>query len=304
MPRILVTNPDPDVQQAVLSLLNANFDYDAEPCYSAGQSLDALHAGEFELVIADMALACADGHTFLRALLAADAHRPVLLTGSEGTVDQVVAALRAGAVGFVHTDKLDSDLTENITHVLSAAHRNKVHARVLDCMTQSVSTFEIDNDPLLLPALLTRFQSSAAMFGVCAEAGCTRLGIALEEALSNALYHGNLEVSSELRRESLEGYYELAGERRSQPPYCNRKIRVTETLTADAAVFTICDDGPGFDTAKLNAQPDTQDLEAVSGRGIPLMNAFMDEVTFNAQGNQVTLVKRKASSDDGLTLAA
>jgi anti-sigma regulatory factor (Ser/Thr protein kinase) len=34
-------------------------------------------------------------------------------------------------------------------------------------------------------------------------------------------------------------------------------------------------------------------LDAEGGRGIVLMKAFMDEVTYNARGNEVTLVKRR-----------
>jgi anti-sigma regulatory factor (Ser/Thr protein kinase) len=56
-------------------------------------------------------------------------------------------------------------------------------------------------------------------------------------------------------------------------------------------VFVIRDDGPGFDVREI-PDPGQTDLDKLSGRGLLLMRTFMDEVAFNSQGNQVTLVKK------------
>ncbi|MEM8738015.1 MAG: ATP-binding protein [Planctomycetota bacterium] len=303
MSRILVINPDDDHRQLTLKLLNGSADWYAEPCSSIERATEDLANGEYHLVVIDLGLADANGHAFLMELLATDPLRPVLVTGTDSKVDQVVQALEAGAAGFVHTARLQADLISTLDRVMAAAHRSQIHARLLDCMTSSTSTFVIDNDPLLLPTLLTRFQASATLFGVCDPSDRTRIGIALEEALSNALYHGNLEVSSQLREESLEDYFELAGERRESVPYRDRRIYVTEILTDEYAQFVIRDEGPGFDTSKLLEEVDADNLDALSGRGYLLMKSFMDEVSYNEQGNEVTLIKRKKSKA-GLTLAA
>lgn len=305
MPSLLVINPNAATQHTLLELLSAQPDWEARSAASMSQGLDLLAAGDFGMVVADLQLVAEDEQANLAALMTGDAYRPVLLTGSDGTVDQVVGALHAGAAGFIHTNRLDNELVDHITRVLNAAKRNKTQARLLECMSSSCSQFELENDPTLLPALLVRFQASAAMFGVCDESDRSRLGMALEEALSNALYHGNLEVSSDLRQESLTRYYDMAADRREQSPYRERRIHITETLTAESATFVIRDEGPGFDTSKVNDEPDPDDLEAVSGRGLMLMKAFMDEVTYNEKGNEVTLVKRRSGNgDEGLTLAA
>lgn len=304
MSRILVVNPDPAVQLRALKLLNAGCDWDAEPCATSEQALERLEADDFELILLDLTLAAEDRHSFLEQLHKTRKIRPVLLTGDQGTIDQVVEALQAGAAGFVHTSKLEADLINHVIRVANASHRNKCHARLLDCMTSSTSTFAIENDPLLLPTLLVRFQSSVSLFSVCEPADRTRIGIALEEAMSNALYHGNLEVDSKLREEDLEAYYELAGERRFSEPYASRKIHITETLTEDAATFTIRDEGPGFDTSKLDQGADENNLEKLSGRGLLMMKSFMDEVIYNDKGNEVTLVKRKKADAAEMTQAA
>lgn len=304
MPRILVSQPDPALRQHLRGLLEAQPAWETQGCDTIAQAIDQLAAGAFDLVVADLQPDVAHAQADLSALLVGGNGCPVLLTATHGTVDQVVASLNAGATGFVHTNRLDIDLVEQVGRVLAADLRNKSKARLLECMTSSRSAFALENDPALLPALLVRFQASAKLFGVCDEGERARIGMALEEALTNALYHGNLEVSSDLRRESLDRYYDLAADHRARAPYRDRRIHITETLTPDAATFTIRDEGPGFDTSNLDLEPDPEDLEAVSGRGILLMNAFMDEVRYNGKGNEVTMVKRKAGEGDGLTLAA
>ena len=64
-------------------------------------------------------------------------------------------------------------------------------------------------------------------------------------------------------------------------------------LSPEEARFVIRDEGPGFD---VSAAPDPRDpavLEREEGRGLMLIRTFMDEVTHNDRGNEITMVKRK-----------
>ena len=127
--------------------------------------------------------------------------------------------------------------------------------------------------------------------GVCAEADRTRLGVALEEALANALFHGNLEVGSDLRETSSEAYYGLI-ETAAEEPYCDRQITVHVRLGRGAATFVIRR-RLRFRFSALPDPTDPANLERAGGRGILLMRTFMDDVIFNAMGNEVTLIKRR-----------
>ena len=99
-------------------------------------------------------------------------------------------------------------------------------------------------------------------------------------------------MDSKLRESEDNAYRRLGDERTKQPPYCDRRVRVIATLTPSEARFVIRDDGPGFDSSTLPDPTDPQNLLKVSGRGVMLMRTFMDEVSFNEVGNEVTLVKR------------
>ncbi len=131
----------------------------------------------------------------------------------------------------------------------------------------------------------------------CDETGRVRVGIALEEALVNAVYHGNLELTSQQVRESREranqGAANVLAERLSQDRYNRRRIFVELSFSQPEARFTIRDEGPGFDPTSVPDPTDPGNLEKECGRGLLLMRSFMDEVQFNAPGNQVTMIKHR-----------
>ena len=156
----------------------------------------------------------------------------------------------------------------------------------------------LDNDSTLVDPLVDYLQDGIMQMGFCDQAECTRVGVALREALLNALSHGNLEVGSGLREKALKAYYALGEQRSRQVPYRDRRIFVEARLSPDEAAFLVRDEGGGFDLASLPDPTDPANLEKLSGRGLLLMRTLMDEVVFNDVGNTVTLTKRRNLSTD------
>jgi anti-sigma regulatory factor (Ser/Thr protein kinase) len=161
----------------------------------------------------------------------------------------------------------------------------------------------LESDPALVGPLIQVFREELSAFGLCDATGATRAGIALEEALLNAVYHGNLGVSSDLKLSGDGSFERLAAERRREAPYRDRRVTVTAELTPAEATFVIADEGPGFDVAALPDPTDPANLERPSGRGVLFMRTFMDDVRYNPTGNCVTLVKRREPVPDRLLAA-
>lgn len=107
--------------------------------------------------------------------------------------------------------------------------------------------------------------------------------------------HGNLELESKWREAGDGSYAKLREQRRNQSPYKERRLHVVGKLTRDDATFVIRDEGPGFDPTTVPDPRDPANIEKLSGRGLILIQSFMDEVTLNEQGNQITMIKRRAS---------
>jgi hypothetical protein len=177
--------------------------------------------------------------------------------------------------------------------VLALAQTGRRRQRVLECVTGLECRLELGNDPALVPAFIAHFQDYLYLMKLCDENGKIRVGVALEEALLNGIYHGNLELSSDLRQDGGDAYQRLAEERRRQSPYAERRLHVRVSLKADEAAFVIRDEGPGFDVAGSPDPTDPENVLKLSGRGLLLIRTFMDEVRHNEAGNQITMVRRR-----------
>jgi C4-dicarboxylate-specific signal transduction histidine kinase len=89
------------------------------------------------------------------------------------------------------------------------------------------------------------------------------------------MYHGNLEISSDLR-ECGEGAFLAAAEhRRRCSPHRDRRVHVKATMTPSEAVFVIRDEGPGFNPETIADATAPANLSKASGRGILLMRTLV-----------------------------
>ena len=96
--------------------------------------------------------------------------------------------------------------------------------------------------------------------------------LAVEEALVNAIKHGNQEDPA-------------------------KQVMVHTHVSATAVKIEVTDEGGGFDPEAVPDPTDDENLEAPSGRGLMLMKSFMSSVEFNDAGNHVAMTKVKGEED-------
>jgi anti-sigma regulatory factor (Ser/Thr protein kinase) len=210
---------------------------------------------------------------------------------SKGSEDIAVRALRSGAASYVPKRNLAQDLLETVKRVLAVAGEQRSLERIRSCLKESRYSFSLDNDQSLIVPLVTFLQKQVGRVVQLDEAELLQMGVALEEALINALHHGNLELRSELREDDHRAYFALLEERAARPPYRDRCIHVDASISSRAVKFTVRDEGPGFDPTSVADPTDPANIERGHGRGLLLMQTFMNEVTHNERGNEVTLIK-------------
>jgi len=248
-----------------------------------------------DLVVTDLVMPELGGLELVTALQAGTAPPPVIIMTSQGSEETAVAALLAGAASYVPKKQLAGELLSTVRRVVNAARERQHHRELLMSIERQDLHFVLPANPELISPLSSHLHHAVADVWGVPPAGVLQLCIALEEALNNALYHGNLELSSELRQIGGEDYWQLASQRCHLPPYCNRRVHVAGTITRPEVRFTVRDEGRGFDPAGLPDPTAAENLESVSGRGVMLMRAFMSEVHFNQSGNEVTMVKFRDS---------
>jgi CheY-like chemotaxis protein len=297
MSRILVVDDCVDIQPIIRKLLCRVPDSISTFVTDGKSALEMLEHESYELVISDIEMPVMDGFQLLREAKKRFKSTPIMLMAAEGNEQTAMHALNLGAAGHVPKQQLKQNLAETAGRIINSSEINAKRERLLECMNTSECHFTIENDRVLIPTVLSRLQCSLRLFDICDESERLRVRMALDEAVANALYHGNLEIDSELKEDDFAEFYSIADQRRTEEPYSNRKIYITERLSREGARFTIRDEGAGFDVDSIPDPTDPENLMRASGRGIVIMNAFMDEVIYNENGNEVTLVKYRQTSE-------
>jgi len=114
-----------------------------------------------------------------------------------------------------------------------------------------------------------------------------RLSLPLNEALNNALVHGNLEMSSDMVHDEEWDLEKM--KRLKNPLYGSRNVFLTVTFDSDSLTFTVRDEGRGFNYRDVMASLNYKNIDKFSGRGLFIIINFTDEVAFNDIGNEITM---------------
>ena len=72
----------------------------------------------------------------------------------------------------------------------------------------------------------------------------------------------------------------------------DRRVHIHARESHHEAVYVIRDEGPGFSPDALPDPTEPVNLDKVIGRGLLLIRTFMDEVSHNKAGNEITMIKR------------
>jgi CheY-like chemotaxis protein/anti-sigma regulatory factor (Ser/Thr protein kinase) len=256
------------------------------------EALDLLMHEHADLVMTDMLMPEMDGLQLVEEIRRKYPSLPVILMTAHGSEELAVQALQRGAASYVPKRNLTTDLAETIESVLGVASAGRGQQRLLECLLHTESSFVLENDPSLIPALIGHLENNLTRMKLCDENGLIRVAVALREALVNAIHHGNLELDSSMREQDEKIYYKLLDERKQQEPYQDRRVYIQAKESHQEAVYVIRDEGKGFDPTLLPDPTDPSNLDKVSGRGLLLIRTFMDEVHHNKNGNEITMIKR------------
>lgn len=250
-----------------------------------------------DLIVTDLRMPEMDGLGLVERVTADGIGVPVILMTSFGNEEIALQALNAGAASYVPKAVLDKHLIYTLENVIALSQGKKNRQRVLQALTHVHLQFVLDNDITYVPPLISYLQEQMAIMRLFDESQLLRVGIALCEALTNAIHHGNLELDSEWRQNDEAEYFRIAEERRQSTPYSDRRVRMVATLSDQDVRFVIDDEGPGFKVDQIRDPTDEINMERMGGRGLLLIRSFMDQVTHNSTGNSIALIKNVVPLD-------
>jgi CheY-like chemotaxis protein len=263
----------------------------------AGSTFDALDVPSvrnIDVVLVDLGNPHVEGVELVEALHSRFPHMPIVLMSAPYGVRDALECMRKGAVNHFPRELLDSEPAAVIETLRAVAIEHERRRIALERLDNLYFEFTLGNERTDVPVIASRLAEAAVETGVCDRGAGCRVAVALEECLLNAIIHGNLGVSSDLRQHDEADYYREIEARKSQFPYANRRVKLTARISATEAAFVVQDEGVGFDVNQVPDPTDPENLFRVGGRGILLMRSFMTTVHFADGGRRVTLVKRRS----------
>ncbi|HEV3024516.1 MAG TPA: response regulator, partial [Pirellulales bacterium] len=209
-PKILIVDDSTLEARLAAKILDQQLPLDVIFAADGVEALAMIAAETPDLVLTDMQMPRMDGLTLAARVRVSYPFVPVILMTAHGSEETALIALQQGAASYVPKRHLARDLVETVRSVLSVSGAESQHRRTLGAWEQTEFRFRLENDASLIAGLVDHIQQYARVMSAVNEVELIRVGVALHEALTNAIYHGNLELESELRGGENDGYYQLA----------------------------------------------------------------------------------------------
>jgi serine/threonine-protein kinase RsbW len=258
--RILFVENNDELRTSLAGILGA-LGHDVVVAANRGEALARADLDKFDLIISDLAdeSSATDSDDARRrrlmvAIPSADgAHRYENVKAFKIGVSSTRLRHNTDALGAI----IEETLACNLRYIDASESPDPVREKI---------DLEIPSDLMLMTSVIEYLLNRVTKLGL-AQPERSNLFVALDEAFVNAVKHGNKNDPSKL-------------------------LRITAELSRKEAIFTIEDEGDGFDVREIPDPCDPANLFKTSGRGVMLMYNIMDEVEYNTRGNKVKMVKR------------
>ncbi len=300
-PTIAVIDDEEMIRYSLQKKLLKN-GYNVISAEKAEEVLYLIKTGEkkIDLIITDIMLRKMDGIELLRHTNSLESPIPVLILTAQAHVEDAIRALRYGACDFI---RKPFDITEVIS-VVRGIIRSRQEKQRADTFGQYIvydkGIYRMGTDISACNVLSYKLTKNLPSAGFCNRTTAENLSLALREAITNAMYHGNLEINSKVREErGINGFNEEIELRRNMPGYKDRKVTIHNEFTGDYVEFIIEDEGPGFDFRSLPDPRDPENFLRDSGRGLLIIRIHVDEISWNEKGNQIRLRKYRVPHNNG-----
>lgn len=287
MAKILIVEDSP-VDQLLIKRLLVRPEWVTQIASDGKEAVELIGKVRPDLVITDMQMPIMNGLELVKYVRENDPTLPVVLVTAKGSENTAVEALRNGATSYSPKARLSSDLVATVEHVLDMAQRMQYSHDVEFSPTPKSYAVVLKNDLNLIGPTIENIQANLPSWS---DRDRLQIGMAIDEALVNAMHHGNLEVDSTMREGDETDYYEMIRIRQGKAPWNNRRVRVESEFSDQHICIQVSDEGPGFDPLTIPDPRTPENLHRVSGRGLFLIRNFMDQVAHNSAGNQITMTK-------------
>lgn len=292
-PQVLLIEGDPHSRE----FMNELFSELGWSCDSARDVKSVSTPSEYDMIVADAAMPGTEGLLLLSELVKAYPHLPIVAVSALRSFEQSRECLKAGISDLLQTKADVSGVEKVLKNILQEHKKNDFNQKIYTHVVRESTSFEFSSLELSrltswVPPILSRLHA-AAIFD---DASTLRLKLALQEVVTNALEHGNLELRSEWKEEftanGADRFSLIREERLADRKWSDKKVKVDSTYYNGQLTVVIKDEGKGFlNNLRTHVAIASPENPPVWGRGLQLISSAVDELRFGDNGSEVTLLK-------------
>ncbi len=232
---------------------------------NGSDAIEIFKKESFDLVITDMYMPDLDGLDIIMNLKDINQNTPIIVLTAAGSISNVVQSLKLGAFNYMIKPVNINEVRDIIQKAFLAGAVSRQQKNFYTFLQSAVSVFKIKSAVEHLEEISYYLNNMLIFYGFSSN---WQIQLALTEAFTNAVCHGN----------------------GSSPD----KFVICEIIfTKEDVKITIEDEGEGFQVPDLKNYKLNDDIYAGSGRGIFLINSYMDHIEFNEKGNKIIMSKKR-----------
>ena len=264
-------------------------------CYANNGTDAMLQIGNSlpDLVLTDLQMPDVDGLELVNKINERYPDVPVVLMTAHGSEAIAAQALASGAASYVPKTELADNLVDTVMHILAMSDSDARYKKLMSCAVQTHFEFDLQNDLLIISPLIDLIQQVISSLRLLDPTSRVRTCVAIEHALNNAMVRGNLEIQ---RSEYPVANPAFVQQRALEAKFETRRVNCRFSVNSDCLEVTIRDDGDGFDYSHLPEAGDPEVFKNGHGRGLVLIQAFMDQIEFSENGRQIKMVKFRSEN--------
>ena len=243
----------------------------------------------YDLIFVDIRMPGMNGLELLEKVKLNSFDLPVIIMTGYADADLVLQAFKLGAFDFI-TKPFDYEPLLDIIEKIEYLQTDKLEQAFISQFCEITVTYSIPSQTKNIKSLIPALQNHYQLLCALNKQQIHRMASCLFEAVNNAIIYGNFGLSPSLKGESLEKFWDQVKAKEASPEFTEKKVTIKGTFSSTMLKFSVEDGGSGFNyrnlpnlTDPINAGP--------GGRGLFIIRAFMDEVSWNEAGNCIHMIK-------------
>ncbi len=293
---VLIVDSDVEERERIRDMLLISPGVNVRAMDLSESFLEVIAKKKYDLIIMEMHEKEGTLNRYLREIRQMKNEQDIILIGKDDSYDHLLLTIREGALDYFQKPLREEDLSRIIQLHKYRILKKRFSDRIDQFIIHKKVQLEFPTDISIISYASSRIADEIYHSGSIPPGELYNLNLALFEAMTNALEHGNLGISYSDKSNIIEegDYLESITNLCNTEPYCNRKIYVTYEIDEKQIRIDIEDEGEGFDSSALMKKLNDEVNEDFHGRGLILISRIVDDVMFNESGNCLSLIIRRS----------